>query len=260
MTDKTFRFNDYHSIALEKQKVGFRLNATATVTQLEEFDNTFIAVSMEGTDVAASDNGRMTWDKDDKRGFYLERVDIGISIDDPSYYVAVDSPATTMGSESTTSSSQLDLNVNAGTFGPVPTGGVAAGVAIGTSFSVSLNDWRTENNSRNAVIMHSLAMAASEGAPYESAEDLLDTSVGGQFKGTPLYKVPHISIANLPVLSSGIFVSKGKQYRDTVLSIGVTVRLASVEKTFEVVETKLDTSSAQKDFKLRYPLPISLVK
>ncbi|TDC38407.1 hypothetical protein [Micromonospora sp. KC213] len=262
MSDKSFPLDAYKEQPIADQVAALRLRLNATVTQLEEFrNNTFISIDFQGTDVAAGRGGKMSHDKKDKRGYYLEGVDISIRLDSPHYYVKIDGPQTTMDAATISSSSQLDLNLSLGTFGPVPTTGASTGMVIGSAFSSTIEDWRVENISDDVAIQHNYRMAAcGDGARYNQPKDLVDMSAGGQMSGAPLHEVPHISIANMPLVSSGIFVSRSKQVSDVKLLVDATAHLAYVEKTFEVFDVKIKTKTERVTWSFVHLIPVSEVK
>lgn len=254
MAQETTSFEKYEKKYYEKQAAALRLNGSAVVTNIKSMRRTFVSVSLEGSNIAASVDGSMLYDKDDKRGYYCDQVDVELSLRAP-YKVGIDSPQTTMGTESTTSSSQWQLDVNAGTFGPVPTAGVGGGLVIGSAFSKGMQDWRVVNTSTDRVIRHSYRMAASGGAAYEQPTDLVDQTAAGQFEGCPLYEVPDISVANMPLLSTAIFMSDGLQPASRVdLVATVTGHFVRIEKTFEffVVETE----TIRKPWTWQYTVPV----
>jgi hypothetical protein len=256
MAQKTTSFNEYSEKPFENQHAALRLNGAATVTNLEDMKRTFISVSLSGSNIAADHRGTMTYDRKDKRGYFCDQVNVRMSLDAPGYHVGIDGPQTTVGTVSTTSSAQFQLDVNAGTFGPVPTTGVSAGIAIGSSFSASLADWRVVNNSENTFISHSYHMAASTGGLYKEPGDLVDTTPGGQFEGTPLFSVPDISISNMPLLSTGIFVSDEIEKDDVRLRVDITGWFVWVEKTFEFFDVKIDSARQPWTWSYTYPITV----
>jgi len=256
MAQETTSFEEYDKKTYEWQVAALRLNGSAVVTNLKNMKRTFISVSLEGSNVAASLDGKLIYDKDDKRGYFCDQIDVELSIGSP-YKIGIDSPQTTMGSESTSTSSQWQLDVNAGTFGPVPTTGVSGGIVIGSSFSKGLQDWKVVNTSTNDVIRHSYRMAASERAAYEQPSDLVDQTASGQFQGCPLYHVPDISVANMPLLTTGIFVSDRLQDRSRVnLQVKVTGHFVRVEKTFEFFVVDIET--LRKPWTWQYSVPVTI--
>ncbi|MFF5218789.1 hypothetical protein [Micromonospora sp. NPDC000442] len=261
MSDKSFSLDTYVEKSLDGQTVGVRLRLNAIVTQLDEFkDHTFVSVDVKGTNVAAARDGKMKHDKKDKRGYFLEGVDLTLRLDSSEYYVGTDSPPTTMNASTITSSSQFTLNLSAGTFGDTPTTNAGGSLTIGSSVSESLQAWRVENLSDDTVIQHQYRMATTEdGARYNQPKDLVDLSGGGQVAGAPLHPVPHISIVNLPLVTTGIFVSRGKQSNDVRLLADVTAHLASVEKTFEVFAVKVKTHTERLSWSFTCPVAISTI-
>ncbi|WP_214412177.1 hypothetical protein [Sphaerisporangium fuscum] len=261
MAQKNVTFNDFQELVIDRQKAALRLNGGVTITNFKKIPNTFISVGLSGTTVAADHNGEMTYDSDDKKGYYLDRFEVNVLLDSPDYYVSTDAPTTTMGSGATTSSAQLALNLSAGTFGPVPTTGIGEGVAIGESFTANLTDWRVENHSENNAVRHVYYMAACGGGAhaYNRPEDLVDTSFEGGFKGAPLLAVPHLSIANMPLIDTGIFVSREQQLSDVTLRIVMRAHFVYVEKTFELFVVKIDTKGRTWTYEYDVKLPVSQV-
>lgn len=235
MGSKTFYINEFASFTdgLDGQTAEIRINAQVDARTFDTIPHTFVTVSLAGTSVKASKTGEMASTRDGKRGWYNERTDVRIKIDNADFIIEEDAPPTAMGGAATTSSTALSVNVGAGTFGPTPTTNVGAGATIGSSFSRNLTDFRVENNSGNTEVFHQYFLAASSGGGYGSPESLMDMSVGGQLQGAPLFDLPEIAISNLPILSQVIFRSRTPQKQDAKVTITVTERLVWCEKTFK---------------------------
>jgi hypothetical protein len=258
---KEISFNHFHEHTIERQTAALRFNAKVTMARFREVPNTFVTVSLQGTNIAADHKGNLTYNQKDIRGYYLHALDVSFKINSDAYHINQDAPVTSMGSGATTSTAQLQVDVNAGTFGPEPTTGVGAGVAIGSSFTQNLSDFRVVNNSEETVVQHTYRMAATrQGKAYDRPEDLADMSVGGQWQGAPLLEVPELAISNLPVISQAIFVSREPEGADLVLDVAFKAHFMRVEKTFEVVVVDLKTDEQTWKWGSSYKLPVSTVE
>jgi hypothetical protein len=261
MGQKDILVNDHVEQSLDAQAPSIRVNGKVTIAQYKEVPHTVLAVSMEGTNVAADHRGVLSHDEKDRRGFYLHQLDIALSVDSGDYYIESDSPVTTMGGGEMTSSAQIQLDLSAGTFGPVPTTGVSGGIVIGSSFSEVLSDFKVVNTSEGAVAQHSYRMASTkEGKAYETPRDLVDLSAAGQWQGSPLFEVPDLAKANLPLISQVIFVSREPQFADLNLHVAMTAHLVYVEKTFEVVYVDIQPKTKLWNWSNSYKIPVSEVK
>lgn len=257
MAKKSFPFNDYRTTSVAKQTPSMRLNVDVVAYQYKEIPHKFLTVNLEGSNVMAGD---LTYDADDKKGYYLHQSSVVISVDSDEYVLRKDSPGTTIGSSETTSSSQLALNLTTGTFGDVPTTGVSGGITIGTSYTENLSDFRVLNKSNDSVATHLYRMAATrDGSPYNKPEDLVDTSAKGQWEGDPLFGVPEIAISNMPIISQAIYYSRGEKAPDVTLTVEVEATLMYVEKTFKVFEVQIDTKSVQWRQDFKWALPMSRI-
>ncbi len=198
----------------------------------------FIAVSLNGTTVEASSTGKLAINQSDIRGWFTEVAMVAISLSPAGFSVEQDAPQTTMGSEVTTSSTSISFNESLGTFGPTPTVNVGAGITMGSSFSRNLADFKVVNISDNSAVHHNYILASSKGAPYDKPDDLLDFSASGQLSGTPLFELPDIAVANLPIISQAVFVADGGVGNTFNLAVTINHQLRKVEKTFEVLATE----------------------
>lgn len=258
MTKENFSFNDYRKISLDSQTPAIRLNTEASVYQYKEIPHKFLAVDLQGSNIMAG--SELTYDQDDKRGWYLHEVQVSISLGAPEYVLRADSPGTTMGSSETTSSAQLSLDLTLGTFGDVPTTGASGGITIGDSYTENLTDFRVINTSDDATAAHTYRMAATkDGSRYDKPEDLVDDSTKGQLEGTPLFGVPEIAIANLPIISQAVYFTRDTKAPDVTLAISITAKLVYVEKTFEVFVTDIKTRTKTWREGFSYLIPASKI-
>ncbi|HSV65639.1 MAG TPA: hypothetical protein VLJ59_07010 [Mycobacteriales bacterium] len=229
-----------YTSGLDGQTARIRINAQVDAYIFDKIPNTFVTVSLDGTSVKATDAEKLATDRDDKRGWYTEWVEVQVTLDNPDFVVRQDAPQTTMGSGAVSSTTSLSIDASAGTFGPTPTTNVGAGLTIGSSVSHNLTDFKIQNRSTDQLVKHRYKLAQTSGGAYESPGDLVNMSAAGQFQGSPLFTLPDLAITNLPVLTTVIFMSTSPQQQDVNLSITVTHHLAQVEKTFKVFSVSVD--------------------
>jgi len=262
MGKETVYLNDeyrYGTAKLDGQTPRIRLNAEIGAYSFSNIPYTFVAVSLKGSTVAASQFGKLVFNRPDLKGWFTEEVIVDMHLTDERAVIQQDSPPTTQGVGTVTSSTGLSINENLGTLGPIPTTGVGVGVTIGTSFSASVEDFRTVNDSSNQHVVHSYQLASTSGGAFHSPSDLVDTSGAGQFQGTPLLDPPRLSISNLPLLSQVIFLVP-LQVQSTVLIIEIKQKLLKVEKTFQVFTTQVDSKSLTWSHQWQQPLPLLKIK
>lgn len=239
---------------LEGQTACIQLNAKVDVCSYDGIAHQFIIVSLQGTQVTATQSGSLAHNQSDLRGWFTESVDIKIDMNNKDFFRYQDSPGTTLGSESTSSSTGISISEQLGTFGPVPTTGVGGGLVIGSTFSRNLSDIKVVSTSTPTEIHHSYRMASSCGGAYEQPSDLINNTADGQFHGCPLFTLPDIVVSELPIISQGIFVSHNPKPGAVALQIHVTQRLRKVEKTFKVFS--VDCSAASMLFNQNFVFPV----
>jgi hypothetical protein len=235
-----------------------RLNAQIDFYKFEKIPYKFVVVNLNGTVVAASHLGIQAFHRDDVKGWFTESVTVTMGFSLPRITIEQDSPSTTMGSAATTSSTAIGINENLGTFGPVPTTGIGAGITIGNSFTANVTDFRITNDSSNTQVVHHYLLAASRGGPFNQPQDLVNLSAEGQFEGTPLFDPPPLAISNLPILSQAIFLTP-PDVGDSPLTIHITHTLLKVEKTFEVFVTQVNASRRTWSYQWAPLVPLSQV-
>ena len=232
-----------------------RLNADVQGHQYRNINFNFITVNMDGSTVRGSESGKLAKDQLDIRGWFMEDTEVEITLSDGSFTIIQDSPQTTMGSTTTTSSTGLSFNESLGTFGPVPVTNLGVGLSIGSSFSRTLSDIAIVNRSSNTCVSHKYRLAASKGASYSKPQDLVDMSASGQIQGTPLFEIPDIAISNMPIITQAIF--HGPQTnKDLEVRFIVRTRLRKIEKTFKVFTVQVENweSTIIEAFSITLPL------
>jgi hypothetical protein len=251
MAQRTYYYNKAYKSDpsyLEGQTASIRLNAQVDVYQYSTVPQKFLSVNLQGSFVSAGN--KLINNRDDKRGYFTEFVDVTIGLyhcDDQNqtwdWVVEQGSPSTTMGSTATSSSTGLSVNESAGTFGPIPTIGIGAGISIGSTFTKNLSDFKVINRSTNDSAIHRYPLAASkDGTPYAQAIDLVDMSAKGQFSGATLFHLPDLAVANLPLISQVIFMINNTKAADPELTIHVSHHLMQVEKTYKFFTVDRDTT------------------
>lgn len=260
MTENSDNFAQEWRIQLDGQTPYLRLNGKWNVYDFTDenssFPQTFLSIVLEGGAIAADVTGKMTNNRDDKRGYYTESAQVTMSLEDRNASLYADGPQTTTGSSATTSSTAIGVNVGAGTFAAMPTTSASFGLTIGSSFTRDLSDFKVQNNSTLQQLVHNYQLATTTGGTYNSANDLPDTSSGGYFKGCPLFRLPDLAVSNLPIMSQGIWIVDSKKAIDTAVNIHVVHHLVRVEKTFEFSKVKLNIQryTITRDYRLPIPM------
>jgi hypothetical protein len=250
------RISDYRKREFpDGQFCAIRLNADVVARQYTNINYTFINVGMDGSNFAASDNGQLAKNQSDIRGWFMEEVEVEVTLSDPSFKLVQDSPATSMGSSSTTSSTGLSFDEGLGTFGPTPTMNVGVGLNIGWSFTRSLSDIAIVNRSTLTCVSHKYRLASSRGGSYSSPQDLLDRSPAGVAQGVPLFEIPDIAISNMPIITQAI-LSGPQTNRELDVQFIVRGRLRKIEKTFQVFTVQGESAEGTviEAFKITVPL------
>jgi len=242
---------------LGNQIAQLRGNVEVVIYEFKEIPNKFVTINLAGTTIEAGD---LEYDQDDKRGYFLSECQVDITADGSQYFLQKDAPGTSEGAYQFTTTCQLALNITAGTFGDVPTTGIGGSIAIGQSSTQDLSDFRTINKSEGPTARHIYRMAATaDGTPYDKPEDLVDTSVKGQFEGDPLYHVPQLATANLGIPSQAIFVSHQPGAGDLRIHLDFDATLLYVEKTWEFAVVKVETKTVHWRQNFSFLIPAAAV-
>ncbi|MCB8823517.1 hypothetical protein [Microvirga rosea] len=209
------------------QKALIRLRAHVKVSRFETLP-TFVNVDLQGSSVVPSINGKLVKD-DAKTGRYwfTERVDVEISLGDAEHTeVYTSSPPAQQGSYSVTSSTQIGINLSAGTFGETLVNQPGITYAVGTSFSRNLSDFRIQPYSVHNVAKRTYVMSASRGGEYNEPLDLYDHSVSLFNNWHPL---ADLAIAEFGLADNVLFMSRtNNDSGERELKIAVTHHLRGV--------------------------------
>lgn len=252
-------FHNSWTSKIEGQTAQIRLSGAYNAYKVWGSKDTYVSVHLDGTAVAASSNAEMQLNRTDKKGYFTQLAEVEMSLSDPRFTLFRDAPSTTMGQASTSSSTSFNVNESLGNFGPVPVGNIGGGFSVGWSFSRNLTDFAIVNKSSPQKAFHKYRLTASKGAPYERPNDLVDVTVAGQFQGTPLYDLPDIAIANLPLISQAVFVGP-EDAGDVDLQILIRLGLCQVEKTFQLFRVEIQNWTIQRSFAHSVHVPVSQIQ
>jgi hypothetical protein len=202
--------------------------------------------SLEGSQVHP---GKLLDNADDAVGYFQQQIDVTMTLGTdnnhsvPYFQRLSDGPPTFSGTGSVTSSVSVSFsaNLSVGFFGDVPTGGVGGGASHTDthSFSETLQDFETKNDSDDQTARHTYFLAKSNGNPYSKPEDLVpQLSFLDRFKPIKLYRPPPLATDNFPLLSQIIWQASDLThvFRPHKLFIEIKQSVAWVTATNNFIE------------------------
>lgn len=233
------------------QKVSWSFNLDFKLHHVGDPGFKYLYVDTQNTRVAASKNGRLHYDQDDKRGYFLEKVEVIMELRHEDALLVSDGPATDATGGSVTSSSSWNVS---GDFsgGGSPSAGGAAGLTIGRSYSENLTDFTVVNNSSGQKAIHNYLLSATNKVDgggkmkYSNWTDLFPMDVEGQFTGVRLNEPPALAKSNIPIPSQAIWRLDGNFNGKVTFYIKIRQVLRYCEKTFNVFWVDRDTHSYNK--------------
>lgn len=205
-----------------------------------------IFASLENTEISS---GPMIWDTDDEKGYYQDKIDVTIWLQDsggviPYMRRIASAPDNVNGDASTSSTIDNNFSVggNIGFFGGTPTGGVNAGAGTSDSntFQKNLKDFRVEVDVHDKVVKQSYLMSASSGGPYKQVYDLVpdpntQMSFGAHFSPIKLFDPPLCAVKSLPLLTQVVWQADDSTEYDAPagweLHIEISQHLSHIEGT-----------------------------
>ncbi|MCB9432501.1 MAG: hypothetical protein H6668_11000 [Ardenticatenaceae bacterium] len=208
----------------------------------------YLHVDAHNTRVAASKNGRLHFDQDDKRGYFLEKAEVIMEVRHQNALLVSDGPDTDMGGGSVTSSSTWNVGGDF-SISKSPSVGGNAGLTIGRSYSETLTDFVVQNNSTGNKAIHNYLLGATSKVDgggkmkYSSWRDLFPMDAEGQLTGVRLNDVPALSKSNIPIPSQAIWRLDGDFRGQVQFYIKIRQVLRYCEKTFNVFWVDRDTHS-----------------
>ena len=215
-----------------------------------------VYASLENTEISS---GAMIWDKTDQKGYFQDKVDIQMWLQDsggviPFMRRLATSPDNVNGSSSTSSTidNNFSMSGNVGFFGGTPTGGVnmGGGTSDSHTFSRNLSDFRVEVDVHDKVVQQSYIMSASSGGPYKNPWDLIpdpnnQMAFADHFSGIKLYDPPVLATKSLPLMTQAVWQSDDSKEVDApagwTLHIEITQRLTHIEGTNEFFDVRPTT-------------------
>ncbi|OWY18971.1 hypothetical protein B6N25_16025 [Sphingobacteriales bacterium TSM_CSS] len=198
------------------------------------------------TEGSIAKTGVLASNTSDKRGFFLEKLEITIepTTGAENVYRDVDAPPTDTNTGSRTITTSISGTGGASKDGP------SAGVEIGgsDSWSQNINGFKYLNNSSGKKLYHVVELASTSSGPYTKYQDLLDMSFTGSFSGTPLGTLPDQAVNTMPFLAQGVWQTYNGDFEGKVtFKITYKMHLRSVSKTnyFFTVDTSTTTSDME---------------
>lgn len=148
-------------------------------------------------------------DVDDAVGYFQDRIDVTLTLGLPGkkapihyFNRIVDGPPTYNGSGAISSS--VTVSGSGGFFGYVPTANV--GVSDTHSFTQSLQDFETINDSDSVVARHAYVMKKSTGGDYNQPSDLMpDWGFSARFSAIKIHRPPALALDNLTLMSQAVW-------------------------------------------------------
>ncbi|OWY25853.1 hypothetical protein C7N43_32780 [Sphingobacteriales bacterium UPWRP_1] len=190
--------------------------------------------------------GVQAFNQQDKRGYFLEKLEITIepTTGAENVYRDVDSPST----DTNTGSRTITTSIS-GT-GGVNKDGPSAGLGISgsNSWSQNINGFKYLNVSSGKKLYHVMELASSSVGPYTKASDLLDVSFTGAFSGTPLGTLPEQATNSMPFLAQGVWQTYNGDFAGKVtFKVQYKMQLRYVEKTnyFVTADVKSNTTNME---------------
>jgi hypothetical protein len=206
------------------QKALIRLVAHVSVSRFETLP-TFVNVDLQGSSVMPSIDGNLAQnDAQLGRFWFTEKVEVEISLGDADHTVVYNSaPPTQPGSSAVSSSTQIGVNLSAGTFGPTVVNQPGVTYAVGTSFTRNLSDFTVRANTAHNTAKRTYTMSASKGGEYNEPLDLYDHSPSMFHNWHPL---TDLAVADFGLADNVLFMSKGNNDSgERELKISVTHHL-----------------------------------
>ncbi len=212
----------------------------------------YVLFSTANSRVAASNSGRLAFNRQDLRGWYLEYVDVSIQALTPGFTLSSYGPDTSQQEGSVTSSSGINFSTGAAIDSSGPGASFSTGLDFGTSYSSNLQSFRVIDNSTGNTVKTRTKLASTNvsetwsnpkggNAPYENSNDLIRMDVAGQFGGTPLNYLPELAISNLKLSSMGTFKAPNNFQSNALFQVTITMHLLKVEKTYKVFVVERET-------------------
>lgn len=204
----------------------------------------FLNVSLVDTTLNPSGGAqRIMYDNPERRGWFTESIVVKISFlrnDGGWIKLVADAPETTEVSGSGSVSNSLSFDAGAGTLGGEPTLNVGLAASLGTSTTVSLNDFRVlrqPNHSTNtAQHEYRLGMLKDPPCEYTSWEDLLDNGakdmisnlLSGQ-RPAQIRGIPDRAKYAFPIVSQALFRTSNDTMDNFTLRVSIDQTIVMAE-------------------------------
>lgn len=204
------------------QTLTYLLNPTLTVVSSKaplssDVSEKFLYVSLEDSSVIA---GPMVEDTTDKKGYFTEKLEVLIELEDA--VLRQSRPLTTAVGGSHTDST--DQSINVGIFGRDPNASLS--ISHNSSTSTSSQDYNIANYS-DASVKLDYSLGLVDGASYNTPTDL----VGSVFDQCNLHALPPRAATSLPLDAKAVFSCSDDLDKQRKLKITLKHTVTLVEKT-----------------------------
>lgn len=179
--------------------------------------------------------GRLVFDDPQRRGFFMDRVEVQLWLQDPAqdpdperplsaYQLSTDQPETKNENGAVTSSISYGVGTSLGFFGAMPTAGSNVSFSHSSSHTHQLTDFAFSRHLRGDLVQHELAMEQlGDGTPYGRPEDYPTDG--------DLAELPDLARSNIAIPTQAVWSNhdgKGLPLNEVILNINLKVRLIFV--------------------------------
>lgn len=196
------------------------------------------------TDGSIAKAGVQAYTATDKRGYFLEKLEVTIepTTNADKVYRDLDAPSTDSNSGNRAITSSINVDAKLDKDGP----GLGVGGGGSSTFTQNYNGFKYLNNSDGKALRHTVQMAASLGGEYNKPSDLLDQGFIGAFSGTPLFEPPYQATNSMPFLAQGLWQTYDGNFNGQVtfkITYKMTLRYTEKTNYFVVADVKTSTVS-----------------
>ena len=211
------------------------------------------------TDGSIAKAGAQAYSQTDKRGYFLEKLEVIIepTTGAENVYRDVDVPSTDANSGNRSITSSINVDAKLDKDGP----GLGVGGGGASTFTQNLNGFKYLNNSDGKKLYHTVQMAMSSGSSYDKPSDLLDQGFVGAFSGTPLFEPPYQATNSMPFLAQGLWQTYDGNFNGKVtFKVTYKMVLRYVEKTNYFVVADVKTSTVPHEMTEYITIDFSTIK
>lgn len=175
------------------------------------------------TTTASAKVSQLAWDQSDKKGYFLEKLEITIEPTSGAENVVLiaNAPLNDLNSGNHTITSEIPKanEVGQGIIGP-------------NKFTQSIDGFTYLNSSDNKTLRHIVSLSKTSAGAYTKPEDLVMMDAGSQLTGTPLADLPGSATGTMPIIAQGLWQANNANFTGSVtFKITYKMTMRYVEKT-----------------------------